>query len=279
MSSRSVSAVVPASSQLEGAGMVVHRTFPGARLDMVDPFLLLDELGPADFGPGEAPGFPDHPHRGFETVTYMLDGVMEHRDSAGHRGVVGPGDVQWMTAGSGLVHSEMPDSRGGPLHGFQLWVNLPAADKMSDPRYQELSAAEIPEWSGDGARVNVLAGAVGDVAGRIETHLPITYLHVRLDPGAAFTQPVPAALNAFVYLSDGSVSVGGEDVAAKATLLLDGDGDEVAISAGGDGADLLLLAGQPLREPVARYGPFVMNTKAELAEAVDDYQAGRMGVI
>lgn len=279
MSIRSVSAVVPAHSQLEGAGMVVHRTFPGAGLDMVDPFLLLDELGPNDFGPGKAPGFPDHPHRGFETVTYMIDGVMEHRDSAGHRGVVGPGDVQWMTAGSGVVHSEMPDSRGGPLHGFQLWVNLPAADKMSAPRYQELAAGEIPAWTGAGATVKVLAGKAGDVDGRIETHLPITYLHVRLDPGATFTQPLPAELNAFAYLSSGGASISGKYVDAKASVLLDDDGDETTIEAGDGGADLLLLAGRPLHEPVARYGPFVMNTKAQIVEAVEDYQAGRMGVI
>lgn len=259
--------------------MVVHRTFPGTSLDMVDPFLLLDELGPAEFGPGEAPGFPDHPHRGFETVTYMLDGVMEHRDSAGHRGTLGPGDVQWMTAGAGIVHSEMPDSRGGRLHGFQLWVNLPAADKMTKPRYQELASADIPEWSDAGATVKVLAGKAGDVDGKIETHLPITYLHVRLDPDAAFSQPVPADLNAFVYLGEGSATISGERVDAKATVLLADDGDTVTVEAGSAGADLLLIAGRPLEEPVARYGPFVMNTRAQLAEAVDDYRSGRMGVI
>lgn len=279
MSVRSVSAKVPAHAQLEGAGMVVHRTFPGTSLDMVDPFLLLDELGPAEFGPGEAPGFPDHPHRGFETVTYMLDGVMEHRDSAGHRGTIGPGDVQWMTAGAGIVHSEMPDARGGRLHGFQLWVNLPAADKMSKPRYQELAAGEIPSWTEGGVTVKVLAGRSGGVDGRIETHLPITYLHARLDSGASLIQDVAAQLNAFVYLSAGSVTIADQRVDAKATVVLSGDGDTIEVETGDDGAELLLIAGTPLDEPVARYGPFVMNTRAEIAEAVDDYRAGRMGVI
>lgn len=279
MSSRSASTVVNAAATLEGAGMLVHRTFPTGRLDMVDPFLLLDELGPAEFGPGEAPGFPDHPHRGFETVSYMLEGSIDHRDSAGHRGSVGPGDVQWMTAGSGLVHSEMPHPRGGRLHGFQLWINLPATDKMSPPRYQELTADDIPEWRGDGARVTVLAGKVGEVDGRIETHLPIMYLHVRLDPGAEFTQPVPADLSSFVYLSAGSATIGGTYVDRKASVILDDDGDAVTITAGDDGADLLLLAGEPLGEPVARYGPFVMNTRAEIVQAIEDYQAGKMGVI
>lgn len=279
MPARSATTVVNATATLEGAGMVVHRTFPTGRLDMADPFLLLDEMGPATFGPGEAPGFPDHPHRGFETVTYMLDGVMEHRDSAGHRGTIGPGDVQWMTAGSGLVHSEMPHPRGGRLHGFQLWVNLPATEKMSPPRYQELTADDIPQWQGDGAVVKVLAGKVGDVDGRIETHVPIVYLHVRLDPAATFGQPVPAGLSAFVYLSAGSATIGGEFVDRKASVILDNTGDSVTITAGDDGADLLLLAGEPLAEPVARYGPFVMNTRAEIVEAVEDYQSGKMGVI
>src|SRR5262245_43925759 len=199
MPSRRVDRVVNAHSQLEGGGFLVRRPFPSGGLPLVDPFLLLDEMGPADYAPGEAVGAPDHPHRGFETVTYVLEGEMEHEDSAGHRGALRPGDVQWMTAGRGIVHSEMPSRRilqeGGRVHGFQLWVNLPARDKLMQPRYQEVPGSGIPEGqSADGkARVKVVAGEALGVRAVIDTRTPILYQDWTLEPGAAVEQPVPAS--------------------------------------------------------------------------------------
>jgi redox-sensitive bicupin YhaK (pirin superfamily) len=274
---RSVEAVVPAIRQLEGGGFEVRRPFPTATLAQVDPFLLLDHMGPVELGPGEAKGAPDHPHRGFETVTYMLDGVMEHEDSAGHAGRIGPGDVQWMTAGAGVIHSEMPsvDLRrdGGRLHGFQVWVNLPAKKKRVKPRYQEFTADQIPVVVEDGVTARVIAGSVGRTKGAVDTRTPVTYLHLTLPPGTSFRQPVPASQNAVVY---GISGPGEGDLTVYAH---DGDVVEVTNNDSREARDVLLLAGEPLREPVARYGPFVMNTKAEVLEAVEDFQAGRFGAI
>src|ERR1043165_5294112 len=197
MTTRSVAQLVHATPQLEGEGMIVTRPFPTARLDAIDPFLLLDRMGPAAHGPGEAKGAPDHPHRGFETVTYILEGAIEHEDSPGNRGRIGAGDVQWMPAGSGVIHSELPSAEirrdGGRLHGFQLWVNLPRRDKMMQPRYHELRAADIPTaMSADGkVSVTVLAGESLGTRATIDTRTPIVYLHVRLAPGASFTQAMP----------------------------------------------------------------------------------------
>ena len=207
---RTVSQVVPSLKVTEGGGVSVRRTFPTTRLDDVDPFLLLDHLGPWEIAPGNATGFPDHPHRGFETVTYVLEGQMEHKDSFGHRGVIGPGDVQWMTAGSGLVHSEMPGSdlvrTGGRLHGFQIWVNLPRSEKMTPPRYQELKAAGIPVAESAGVKARVIAGSALGTRGAVETRTPITYLHLTLEPGAAYVQATPRAQNALVYIINGEAS-------------------------------------------------------------------------
>jgi redox-sensitive bicupin YhaK (pirin superfamily) len=254
----------------------------------LDPFLLLDHMGPSEFKPGEAKGFPDHPHRGFETVTYLLEGEFQHRDSFGHHGVLHPGDVQWMTAGSGLVHSETPgDSlvkNGGRMQGFQLWINLPKRDKMKAPHYQELSAERIPfVASADGTvEVKVIAGEALGVKGGVQTHIPIEYLHFKLKPGARHIQEVAKTLNAMIYVIGGSVQVGGDaggrSVPAFHLAALDNDGDAVEVSSH-DAAEFLLIAAQPINEPVARYGPFVMNTKAELQQAFDDYRAGRMGTI
>jgi redox-sensitive bicupin YhaK (pirin superfamily) len=264
--------------QLEGGGFEVRRPFPTAALPQVDPFLLLDHMGPMDFGPGEAMGAPDHPHRGFETVTYMLDGTMEHEDSAGHSGRIGPGDVQWMTAGSGVIHAEMPVEEirrdGGRLQGFQVWVNLPKRDKMVAPKYQEITADQIPAVRhDDGVTVRVIAGRVEKVRGAVQTHTPVTYLHVTLPPGKSFTAPVPESQNAMAY---GFTGDGADELVVFAH---DGDVVEVVNESMSHPRDLLLLAGEPLREPVARYGPFVMTTKAEIGEAIDDYQAGRFGAI
>jgi redox-sensitive bicupin YhaK (pirin superfamily) len=280
---REVKKVVRAHRQLEGGGFTVRRPFPAPGLSLVDPFLLLDEMGPVDYAPGEAVGAPDHPHRGFETVTYALEGELEHEDSAGHKGRLAAGDVQWMTAGAGIVHSEEPSARvraeGGRVHGFQIWVNLPARHKMMPPRYQEIPAARLPiATSDDGkATVRVIAGESLGQRAVIDTITPITFLDLSLAAGAALVQPVPAALAAMVYVFAGTLAVNGQEIADGSLAIL-GAGDAVALAASGP-ARALLLAGVPLGEPVARYGPFVMNTPAEVQQAIMDFQAGRLGQI
>ena len=284
MKTRSVAEIVKARPQLEGEGMIVTRPFPTPRLDNVDPFLLLDRMGPINAGPGEAKGAPDHPHRGFETVTYILDGAVEHEDSQGNRGRIGAGDVQWMTAGSGVIHSELPSEEirrnGGRMHGFQLWVNLPRADKMMKPRYQELRAAAIPTaTSEDGkVKVTVIAGESLGTHASIDTRTPIMYLHVRLAAGASFTQAIPEAYNAFAFVVSGEAVFGDRTARENDMVLFARDGDSVTITSG-NGAELLLIGGVPLNEPIARYGPFVMNTAGEIRQAMLDYQSGRFGEI
>src|SRR5690349_658419 len=284
MTTRSVQQLVHAPPQLEGEGMIVTRPFPTAKLDQLDPFLLLDRMGPVTHGPGEAKGAPDHPHRGFETVTYILDGAVEHGDSQGNRGRIGAGDVQWMTAGSGVVHSEMPSEEirrnGGRLHGFQLWVNLPRRDKMMKPRYQELRATDIPTANSVDGKVvvTVLAGQSLGTAATIDTRTPILYLHVRLQPGARFTQPIPKSYNAFAFVIDGEATFGDRVARENDAVIFASNGDEVSIASEA-GAELLLIGGEPLGEPVARYGPFVMNTPGEIRQAMLDYQSGRFGEI
>jgi len=287
---RTVSGIVNSIQTLEGGGFLVRRPFPIASFSDFDPFLLLDEMGPMDVGPGEAKGAPDHPHRGFETVTYLLSGEMEHKDSAGHAGRLKSGDVQWMTAGAGVVHDEMPSPEflrdGGRMHGFQLWVNLPQRDKMIRPRYQEISSAKIPKvTSADGlVSVSVIAGeAMGEKA-VIETRTPIIYLHYRLEPGGLATQKVPRDYNAFAYVVDGAGLFGaeGERGVDGQMVMFEPDGDEVRIENPADAEatlDVLLIAGVPLNEPIARYGPFVMNTEEEIHQAFEDYRLGRMGQI
>ena len=278
--------IVTAHRQREGAGFIVRRPFPTQGLDLVDPFLLLDEMGPVDYAPGEAVGAPDHPHRGFETITYMLEGQFEHEDSAGHKGVLRPGDVQWMTAGAGIVHSEMPSreirDQGGRVHGFQIWVNLPAKLKMTRPRYQEVSGSKIPQAaSADGrARVRVVAGEALGAHAVIDTYIPIVYQDWTLDAGADVTVALPREEQALAYAFQGSALVGNEGKEIKdGQLVLFGAGDAVRLRGTGGGGRLLLLAGVPIKEPVARHGPFVMNTQAEIVQAVRDYQSGRMGEI
>ncbi len=286
---REATKVVTGHHQMEGGGFVVRRPLPTQDLEMADPFLLIDEMGPVDYPPGKAIGAPDHPHRGFETVTYVLDGEMEHEDSAGHRGVLRSGDVQWMTAGAGIVHSEMPSRRmreqGGRVHGFQIWVNLPARLKMTRPRYQEISAASIPEArTEDGkARVRVIAGEALGGRAVIDTNTPIVYQDWQIDPGADVTFPIRSDHQALVYVFEGAVDVGDEaKTVREGQLALLGPGDTVRLR-GPDKATrrgrLLLLAGVPIAEPVAHYGPFVMNTQQELVQAMRDYQTGRMGEI
>lgn len=285
---RTVELTAPAQHTLEGGGVPIRRVFPTNRLDEVDPFLLFDHLGPLQIKAGQPLGFPDHPHRGFETVTYLLEGVFDHKDSFGNRGTINPGGVQWMTAGSGLVHSEMPGAEliknGGTLHGFQIWVNLPAKDKMSPPRYQERDASAIPVVKNSEGTVTarVVAGEALGQKGAVETHTPILYVHFTLEPGASVEQHIPASYNAVVYTVRGEVTVNdsSEPAAEGKITVLGHNGDQVRITGSGQKAsDVLVIAGEPLREPIARYGPFVMNTEAEIRQAFVDYSNGRMGTI
>ena len=263
----------------DGAGVRLTRVIGGQELPDLDPFLLLDEFG-TDRAEDYIAGFPSHPHRGFETVTYMLDGRMRHRDNHGNEGLLTPGSVQWMTAGRGLVHSEMPEQESGRMRGFQLWVNLPAKDKMTAPRYQEFAPERIPVLRpAPGVEVKVIAGRVGDTVGPIVQ--PATdplYLDVSLEPGQAWTYALPEGHNAFAYVFEGAATIGeGEQARAleAGQMGVLGGGGALSLRAGHDGARLILVAGTPLREPVARHGPFVLNTRQELMQAFVDYQEGR----
>jgi redox-sensitive bicupin YhaK (pirin superfamily) len=290
MTVRSVSRVIRGVPTLEGAGFLVHRPFPSGALADFDPFLLLDEMGPMNVGPGEAKGAPDHPHRGFETVTYMLSGSFRHKDSHGHEGKLEPGDVQWMTAGQGVVHSEEPSKEfqrsGGTLHGVQLWVNLPRKDKMTRPHYQEIPARRIPSAQTPDGKVTarVLAGESLGARAVIETRTPIFYLDVTLKPGGEISQPVALDFNAFAYVIDGPALFSSDTTHVERgnMVAFHNDGDEVHVRAplgSESSARVLLIGGRPLNEPIARYGPFVMNTSQEIQEAFDDYRSGRMGAI
>jgi quercetin 2,3-dioxygenase len=265
---------MPAS---DGAGVKLNRVIGTPTLPAVDPFLMLDEFRSDDAADYIA-GFPDHPHRGFETVTYMLAGRMRHRDNKGHEGLLEAGSVQWMTAGRGIVHSEMPEQEDGLMQGFQLWVNLPAKDKMTAPRYQEIPPKEIPvaELPG-GVRVKVIAGALDATRGPIEgTAIEPVLLDVALPAGGRFALPLPSGHNVFLYVFEGTASVGGAATAVpRGSIAVLGEGEGVALAAPEGAARVLLAAGRPLNEPVARYGPFVMNTEQQLRDAVRDYQLGR----
>lgn len=286
---RPILEIVDAIRTLEGGGFPVRRPFPTEQLPLVDPFLLLDHVGPVEWAPGKAIGAPDHPHRGFETVSYILSGHKQHKDSAGHSGNLGPGDVQWMTAGAGVVHSEMPEDEffktGGTAHGFQIWVNLPAKDKMMAPRYQNIPAAKIPEANTpDGlVKVRVIAGEALGVSAVIDTVIPIMYLHYTVQPGGRTEQHVPTDHNAMVYVISGSVLLGAENQEVhEGQLAIFGAGDRIPIelsAEAGTPGDFLLLSGTPTNEPVARWGPFVMNTQEEILQAVRDYEEGKMGII
>jgi quercetin 2,3-dioxygenase len=285
---RSVLKVVKSVRSIEGGGFIVNRAFPTHFVSEIDPFLLLDEMGPADYGPDEAKGAPDHPHRGFETVTYMLEGKFQHKDSHGHSGKLNPGDVQWMTAGAGVIHSEMPEDEfnrnGGRMHGFQLWVNLPRQDKMIKPHYQEIPSSKIPVVKSPDGKVTakVIAGEALGVNAVIETRTPITYVHFTLQPKSEIEQYVPAEYNAFAYVVNGQGLFGSKrKTAARAQVIIFSAGDKVSIKNESDDLplDVLLVAGVPLNEPVARYGPFVMNEPHEIDQAIEDYRSGRMSKI
>jgi len=275
MTPRPIHQLVQARAVSEGAGVTVRRSIGMPVLKNLDPFLMLDHFGSDD--PEEyIAGFPDHPHRGFITFTYMLDGHMEHRDSMGNQGDLRAGGVQWMKAASGVIHSEMPKQSEGRMRGFQLWINLPAAEKMSDPAYQEFGAGAIPEVAGEGARVRVLAGSYADRQGVIsDPHTRVIYLDVALDPNTRFKLPLPASHNAFIYVFEGEVGTLGQALPRHSLAVL-GDGEGVDMDAGPAGARLILVAGKPLGEPVAQHGPFVMNTRQEIEQAFADYRAGTL---
>jgi len=263
----------------DGAGVKLTRVIGSPELPDLDPFLLLDEFG-TDQAEDYLAGFPSHPHRGFETVTYMLDGRMRHKDNHGNEGLLTPGSVQWMTAGRGLIHSEMPEQESGRMRGFQLWVNLPAREKMTEPRYQEFPPERIPVATpADGVTVKVIAGRVGEVVGPIAQ--PATdplYLDIALAPDASWEYGLPEGHNAFAYAFEGEATVGEGDearVLESQQLAVLGGGSALRLRAGSQGARLILVAGRPLREPVMRHGPFVMNTRQELMQAFVDFQEGR----
>ena len=275
MTMRTIHQRVPAHEVTEGAGVTVHRSIGTPALRNLDPFLMLDHFG-SDNPDEYIAGFPEHPHRGFITFTYMLDGHMEHRDSMGNRGDLRAGGAQWMKAASGVIHSEMPRQVDGLMRGFQLWINLPAREKMSAPAYQEFSAAAIPQVTQDHARVRVLAGEFDGTRGVIDDPATdVVYLDVTLDAGAHFSIPLADTHQGFVYVFEGSASVAGEAL-ARHTLAVLGTGDALEVTAGADGARFILVAGRPIGEPVVQYGPFVMNTREEIEQAFADYRDGRL---
>jgi len=289
---RPVARVSTATTGFEGLGFPVHRAFAGVPLADLDPFVHMDQMGEVDYGAGEPKGTPWHPHRGFETVTYMIDGTFVHQDSHGGGGVISDGATQWMTAGSGILHIETPPEElvrsGGLFHGVQLWVNLPAADKWNPPRYQGIEAPEVALLaSADaGALVRVIAGEVGEFTGPGSTYTPITLAHATIAPGAQLAVPWRADFSALAYVLAGSGTAGGEGHPVRAgQLAVFGPGGALTMTAANTqdsrtaALEVLLLGGRPIREPVAMFGPFVMNTRAEIAQAMDDYQAGRLGTI
>ena len=289
---RPVRGVTTAPQGFEGEGFPVRRAFAGVALEDLDPFIHLDQMGEVEYAPGEAKGTPWHPHRGFETVTYMIDGVFEHSDSNGGGGVITNGDTQWMTAGSGILHIEKPPEHlvrsGGLFHGFQLWVNLPADQKWAAPRYQDIRASEVSLLSSPdgGAIIRVIAGDVAGHPGPGSTYSPMTLVHATLSPGATLSLPWRSDYNALVYVMNGDGTVGREGrPVSMGRLVVLGPGDALTVSAAtkqesrSPTMDVLILGGRPIREPVAWMGPFVMNTRQEVLQAVADYQAGRLGSV
>lgn len=272
-SSRSVARIVNGMPASDGAGVSLLRVIGTPQLDFIDPFLMLDEFKNDDPDAYVA-GFPEHPHRGFETVSYMKQGQMRHRDSAGNEGVIKDGGVQWMTAGRGIIHSEMPEQTEGLLWGYQLWVNLPAEHKMTAPRYQDIQKEGIPEVHEDGLCVRIMAGSYGGVSGASETIWPIAYLDAQLQAGKEFSHEIEDGHNALVFVYEGEVEIAGKIIAPHQLAVLDQTGILEA-KAGENGAGMLIMTGKPIGEPVAKMGPFVMNTNEELHQAVADFRMGR----
>ncbi|MFC5481121.1 pirin family protein [Massilia suwonensis] len=274
---RGVERVISGQFVMDGAGVKINRVLTNTLQRRLDPFLMLDAFGSDKAGDYIA-GFPEHPHRGFETITYMLAGRMRHRDSGGNEGLITDGGVQWMTAGRGVIHSEMPEQNEGLMEGFQLWLNLPARDKLCEPWYRDIPNAEVPRFTTDaGATVQVIAGASHGVAGAVQREgTEPVYLDIELPAGASFEQPLPAGHNAFVYVFRGEAVVAGKGVPQTKMAILDNaEGADGVVVKASSPTRLLLIAGRPLKEPIAQYGPFVMNTQAELHQAVEDFRAGR----
>lgn len=289
---RSIKSITSAPSGFEGEGFPVRRAFAGVTHSELDPFIHMDQMGEVEYAPGEAKGTPWHPHRGFETVTYIIDGVFVHQDSNGGGGQITDGDTQWMTAGSGILHIEAPPeylvAAGGLFHGIQLWVNLPSAKKFNPPKYQDIRAREaglVSSYDG-GSLVRIIAGELAGFTGPGSTFTPITLLHASISPGASLELPWRSDFNALVYVLAGKGTVGSERRSVQSgQLAVFGDGNAIAIGAENKQAsnienlELLVLGGKPIREPVVHYGPFVMNTKDEIVKAMEDFQAGRLGRI
>ena len=290
---RPVSRVVTSHQQMEGAGIEIWRPFPGeVALTATDPFLLLDQAGPTVNGPGDAMGAPWHPHRGFETVSYIIDGEVAHHDTNGGGGVIGEGDTQWMTAGAGILHDELPTERvfrqGGPMHGVQLWVNLPASLKFTPPRYQAITgdSLRLITTEDGGALIRIISGDVGQFTGPGFTHTPITYLHATVSPGAELRVPWNPAFSAFAYILVGRGYAGEEQrLVSDHQFVMFGPGDHIVLRAAdtqpgnADDWDVLVLGGLPIQEPIEHYGPFVMNNRQEIEQAIEDYQRGKLGII
>jgi redox-sensitive bicupin YhaK (pirin superfamily) len=289
---RPVLSVTTATNGFEGEGFPVRRAFAGVDLAALDPFIHMDQMGEVEYAPGEPKGTPWHPHRGFETVTYIIDGEMVHHDSNGGGGVIANGDTQWMTAGGGILHIETPPEHlvasGGLFHGIQLWVNLPKAQKMVAPRYQGIEGHDVGllRSPDGGALVRVIAGDVAGHAGPGSTYTPINMVHATVTPGAALTLPWARDFNALIYVLGGNGTVGVDHRPVHTgQLVVHGSGDTVTVAADASqesrypNLEVLILGGRPIREPVVSYGPFVMNTKAEIAQAFEDFQAGRLGTI
>ena len=276
---RGVERIVAGQATSDGAGVKLTRVLTHDLQRRLDPFLMLDAFG-SDSADDYLAGFPDHPHRGFETVTYMLEGRMRHRDSAGHEGLLASGGVQWMTAGRGVIHSEMPEQEQGRMEGFQLWLNLPAKDKMCAPWYRDIPAAQIPEvHTPQGVAVRVIAGTSHGVTGAMQREITLPlYLDLALPAGAVFEQPLPDSHNAFVYVYRGELAIAGQTLAQqRLAILANAPGsDGVRLRGGPQGARAILVAGQPLHEPIAQYGPFVMNSQQQIMQAVEDFRAGRL---
>ena len=275
---RAVERLVAGQATSDGAGVKLTRVLTNTLQRRLDPFLMLDAFG-SDAADDYIAGFPDHPHRGFETVTYMLEGRMRHRDSAGNEGLLGNGGVQWMTAGRGVIHSELPEQEEGRMEGFQLWLNLPAQDKMREPWYRDIPSAEIPEFEREGVKVRVIAGESHGVTGAVQReHTEPLYLDLHLAPGATFEQRLPDTHNAFVYVYRGALrfDTGCLVPLQRMAIMANQPGsDGVRLTAGDEPTRAILVAGRPLGEPIAQYGPFVMNTQAELMQAVRDFQTGK----
>lgn len=275
MSQRTITQIIPALEVTEGAGVSVFRSIGTPALRNLDPFLMLDQFSTDDPDDYIA-GFPEHPHRGFNTFTYMLDGHMQHGDSMGNRGDLGPGGAQWMKAGSGVIHSEMPQQESGRMRGFQLWINLPASEKMTAPEYQEVRPEAVPEFDLDEAKIRLLAGSLSEHQGPVsDPNTKVAYLDITLDQAGEFVHTLPQEHTAFIFLFEGNARVAERDIQAQQLAVLS-KGEDLSITASEQGARFILVSGQPIGEPIVQYGPFVMNTREEIELALSDFRAGSL---